>query len=97
MVTQFRDIAKFKATKHNMQIQVRRDPGKECLQLRFCVMEEDVEMVTKVDVGSTKKTEGDKAMPKNLKPNQMSAQQKKGSVSKKDAQEGTKDTSPASR
>jgi hypothetical protein len=27
-----------------MWIQVHRDPGKEWLQLRYCVMEEDIEM-----------------------------------------------------
>jgi hypothetical protein len=44
VVAQFRDIANFKATRHNMWIQARRDPGKEWLQLRYCVTEEDVEM-----------------------------------------------------
>jgi hypothetical protein len=44
VVTQFREIANFKETRHNMWIQARRDPGKEWLQLRYCVTEEDVEM-----------------------------------------------------
>jgi hypothetical protein len=44
VVAQFKDIANFKASRHNMWIQACRDLGKECLQLIYCVMEEDVEM-----------------------------------------------------
>jgi hypothetical protein len=44
VVVQFRDIANFKASRHNMWIEARRDLGKEWLQLRYCVMEEDIEM-----------------------------------------------------
>jgi hypothetical protein len=41
---QFQDIAKFKVSMHNMWIQACRDPGKEWLQLRYCIMKEDIEM-----------------------------------------------------
>lgn len=44
VVVQFRDIANFKASRHNMWIEACRDLGKEWLQLRYCVMEEDIEM-----------------------------------------------------
>jgi len=44
VVMQFKDIANFKAFRHNMWIQVHRDLGKEWLQLRYYVMEEDIEM-----------------------------------------------------
>jgi hypothetical protein len=41
---QLMDIANFKASRNNMWIKVCRDPRKEWLQLRYCIMEEDVEM-----------------------------------------------------
>jgi hypothetical protein len=44
VVTKFNYIANFKASRDNMWIQVHRDPGKEWLQLRYCITEEDVEM-----------------------------------------------------
>jgi hypothetical protein len=44
VVMQFKNIANFKASRHNMWIQARRDPGKEWLQLIYCVTKEDVEM-----------------------------------------------------
>jgi hypothetical protein len=44
VVAQYRDIASFRATRHNMWIQVCRDPGKEWLQLRYCITEDDIEM-----------------------------------------------------
>jgi hypothetical protein len=44
VVVQYRDIVNFKATRHTVWIQARRDPEKEWLQLRYCVKEEDVEM-----------------------------------------------------
>jgi hypothetical protein len=44
VVAQFREISNFKATRNNMWIQVRRDPRKEWLKLRYCVTKEDVEM-----------------------------------------------------
>jgi len=42
VVTQYRDIANFKATMHTIWIQARKDPEKEWIQLRYCVKEEDV-------------------------------------------------------
>jgi hypothetical protein len=47
VVAQYRDIASFKATRHTIWIQARKDPKKECLQLRYCIKEEDVEMAIK--------------------------------------------------
>lgn len=44
VIVQFKDIANFKASRHNMWIQARRDPGKEWLQLTYCVTDEDIEM-----------------------------------------------------
>ena len=44
MVTEFREIANFKETRQNMWIQACRDPGKDWLQLRYYVTEEDIEM-----------------------------------------------------
>jgi hypothetical protein len=47
VVAQYRDIANFKATRHIVWIQARRDPEKEWLQLCYCVKEEYVDMTIK--------------------------------------------------
>jgi hypothetical protein len=44
VVSQFKYISNFKEIRHNMWIQVCKDPGKEWLKLRYYVIEEDVEM-----------------------------------------------------
>jgi hypothetical protein len=45
VVAYYRDIANFKATRHAMWIQAWKDPNKQWLQLRYCIMEGDIEMV----------------------------------------------------
>jgi hypothetical protein len=47
VVLQYREIANFRATRHNMWIQAYMDPRKEWLQLRYCVTEEDIEISTR--------------------------------------------------
>jgi hypothetical protein len=42
MVSENQGISCFKASKHNMWIQDKRDPKKEWLQLRYCVIGEEV-------------------------------------------------------
>jgi hypothetical protein len=44
-ITHYRDISNFKATHHVMRIQARNDPNKQCLQLCYCIMEGDIDMV----------------------------------------------------
>jgi hypothetical protein len=47
VVAQYRDIANFKATRHAMWIQVWKDPNKQWLQMRYCIMEGDIDMAIK--------------------------------------------------
>jgi hypothetical protein len=47
VVTQYQDISNFKETRDTLWIQARNDPGKEWLQLQYCVKEEDIEMTIK--------------------------------------------------
>jgi hypothetical protein len=46
-VTRYRDIANFKATRHTIWIQVRKDPDKQWLQMRYCITEGDIDLVIK--------------------------------------------------
>jgi hypothetical protein len=50
VVAQFKDITKFKAFKHNMWMQERKDLEKKWLQLRYYVTEENHGLT----LGSTK-------------------------------------------
>jgi hypothetical protein len=47
VVAQYRDIANLRATQHMMWIQMRKDPNKQWLQMHYCVMEDDINMVIK--------------------------------------------------
>jgi hypothetical protein len=40
-------IANFKASRHHMWIQARRDPKKKWLEMRYCTMREEVEWIVK--------------------------------------------------
>ena len=46
-VVYYRDIANFKATRHAMWIQARKDPTKQWLQFRYCITEGNIAMVIK--------------------------------------------------
>jgi hypothetical protein len=43
VVEEYKKIANFKASRHNMWIQEKRDPEKEWLQMRYCVTIEEVQ------------------------------------------------------
>jgi hypothetical protein len=43
VVEEYKKIANFKASRHNMWIQEKRDPEKEWLQMRYCVTVEEVQ------------------------------------------------------
>jgi hypothetical protein len=43
----YQGISNFNAIRHVMWIQARKDPNKKCLQLCYCIMEGDIEMVIK--------------------------------------------------
>jgi hypothetical protein len=47
VVTQYQGITKFKETRHIIWIQAWKELENEWLQLRYCVKEEDIEMVIK--------------------------------------------------
>ena len=47
VVEEHQSIANFKAFRHNMWIQAKRDPKKEWLQLRYCVIGEEVQWYMK--------------------------------------------------
>jgi hypothetical protein len=44
VVAQYQGIANFRVTCHNMWIQAHRDPAMDWLQLRYCIIGEDIEM-----------------------------------------------------
>jgi hypothetical protein len=46
-VAWYRDIANFKATHHTMWTQAWKDPNKQCLQMHYCIIEGDIDMVIK--------------------------------------------------
>jgi hypothetical protein len=43
-VQEFGQIANFQASRHNMWLQAKKDPTKEWLQLKYCVMMQDIHM-----------------------------------------------------
>jgi hypothetical protein len=47
VVAHYQGIANFKATRHAMWIQARKDPDNQWLQLRYCIMEGDIQMAIK--------------------------------------------------
>jgi hypothetical protein len=47
LVKEYKKIANFKASRHNMWIQEKMDPNKEWLHMRYCVIEEDLQWVMK--------------------------------------------------
>jgi hypothetical protein len=47
VVARYKDMANFKATRHTMWIQPRRDPDKQWLQMRYCITEGDIDLVIK--------------------------------------------------
>jgi hypothetical protein len=47
VVAHYQGIANFKATRHAMWIQARKDPDNQWLQLCYCIMEGDIQMAIK--------------------------------------------------
>jgi hypothetical protein len=43
-VQEYGQIANFQASRHNMWLQEKKDPTKEWLQLKYCVMMQDIHM-----------------------------------------------------
>jgi hypothetical protein len=43
-VQEFGQIANFQASRHNMWLQAKKDPAKEWLQLKYCMMMQDIHM-----------------------------------------------------
>jgi hypothetical protein len=45
VVKETKGIYNFKASRHHMRIQARRDPKKKWLEMRYCTMQEEVEWI----------------------------------------------------
>jgi hypothetical protein len=43
VVEEYKNIAKFKTSRHNMWIEEKKDPWKEWLQMRYCITAEEVQ------------------------------------------------------